>query len=97
VEHTRNPNMGLELYRAFADAGMGERRVVPVLVVHTEFAPIAAYGVNLHDDADALVATGRLSRERADAAVAYLQQASDAGTFCAYGGMLIVTGQVPVD
>lgn len=91
----RQPDMGLTLFRFFADAGLVERTVTPVMSHELDVAEIEAYGLDLKAAADELVMEGRLPAERAYAAVSYLEEASQNGTFMSYGVIIVVAGRVP--
>ena len=89
----RNPNLGLELNRRMARAGLVER----VVEVFTEFDPVYHPVVAGGDRraAEALVSEGKLSRERADATLAYLEDASERGEYAWIGSMVVAAGRVP--
>ncbi|HEU5424682.1 MAG TPA: methyltransferase domain-containing protein [Nitrolancea sp.] len=91
----RQPDAGLTLYRRLADAGLIGREVVPHPVPLTDLATLRLYGFTLQPGAAALVAEGQLTRERAETALAYLDEASAAGTFFACVTAFIGLGRVP--
>ncbi len=89
----QSPRVGLEVFRLMADAGLVER-VLDVLVnvettLHPMSLPSYQYG------ADAAVAAGNLTRERADAAIAAIREADDRGAYAAYTHMCVTAGRVP--
>jgi hypothetical protein len=96
IPRNRQPDLGLTLHRRFADAGLVEREVTPLPSAITDFAVLSLYGLDLRPDADGLVAEGRLDRERADAALAYLDTASRDGVFFACIEAFLAFGRVPV-
>jgi Methylase involved in ubiquinone/menaquinone biosynthesis len=89
----QNPGMGLELNRRFAQAGLVDRKVEPMIDADLGYDAISAEGDRL--SAAALVADGVLTTERAEAAIAYLEAASDRGEYTWLGTMIIVAGRVP--
>jgi SAM-dependent methyltransferase len=94
ARHCRNPRMGLELRRRFAEAGLLPGTAEAIVLSGTDVAQLVKYGVDLTGPAEALVAEGRLDRERAQAAIDYLTTASRDGAFFAYGGMVLAAGVV---
>ena len=88
----RQPSIGLELNRHLARAGFGERRVE----VLTEFDPTYHPLVAASDRraAAALVAEGRLTAERAEAAIRYLEAASARGEYAWVGSFMVALGRV---
>ncbi|MFN8511773.1 MAG: methyltransferase domain-containing protein [Chloroflexia bacterium] len=91
----RHPDIGLTLYRRLADAGLVERQAVLVPSTITNHAVLRAYGLDLAPAAEALIVEGSLTRERAETLLAYLETASQNGTFYSYGCFHIVSGRVP--
>ncbi len=89
----QNPGIGLELNRRFAAAGLVDRTVVPMIDVDLAYDPVSAEGDRL--SAAALVADGSLTPERAEAAIAYLETASQRGEYTWLGTMIVVVGRVP--
>jgi SAM-dependent methyltransferase len=89
----RNPNMGLELNRRFAQAGLVDRRIEPMIDFDPSYDPIAAAGDRRA--AEALVAEGRISAERAEAAIRYLEEAAARGEYAWLGTMVVAAGRVP--
>lgn len=92
----RQPSIGLTLNRRLANVGLTDRQVVLVPGFYPENGVLRTYGLDFHPAAEALVAEGRLTRERAEAALTYLDDASRDETFCAYAVMLVVVGRRPV-
>lgn len=92
---TRQPDMGLTLRRRFAEVGLMAREVAPLASAITDFAILGLYGLDLRPAAEELVAGRRLGRERADAALAYLDTASRDGVFFACAAMVLAFGRVP--
>jgi ubiquinone/menaquinone biosynthesis C-methylase UbiE len=95
ITRFRQPRMGRSLYRHFAEAGLVDREVVPIYSVQHDLSLLQQSGMDLQVHADELVAEGALSRERADAAVAWLEAVSSDGTFFAGGAYFVVAGRVP--
>jgi SAM-dependent methyltransferase len=89
----RQPAMGLELNRHLARVGFVERRIE----VLTEFDPTYHPMVAASDRraAAALVAEGTLTRERAEAAIRYLEEASERGEYAWMGSFVVALGRVP--
>lgn len=90
----RQPDIGLTLYRRLAAAGLVERQAVLVPSGITNYAVLRAYGLDLAPAAEALIAEGALSRERAEILLAYLETASQDDTFYSYGCFHVVSGRV---
>lgn len=95
IERFRHPRMGRTLYRRFADAGLVDRTIIPIYSVMRDSSILRFSGMNLREQADELVAFGRLDHERADAAVAWLDTTDANGTFFAGGPDFVVAGTVP--
>lgn len=94
----RQSDMGLTLHRRLAEAGLTERAVVPEPVTSTDFADLRLIGLDFRKSAEELIVEGRLPRARADAAIAYLDTASRAGTFFAHrAGLYVAAGRVSED
>lgn len=93
VQSFRNPGIGLELNRRFAEAGLVDRRIVPMADFDGTYDPVAAEGDR--KAAAMLVAEGRLAAERAEATIAYLEAAAARGEFSWLGTMVIAAGRVP--
>jgi SAM-dependent methyltransferase len=89
------PDMGLTLYRRLADAGLADRRARPVTGAITELAVWRTYIADLRPTAEALVAEGQLTRERAEALLAYLNTADRDGRFYGCGVVHVVAGRTP--
>jgi SAM-dependent methyltransferase len=94
AQHCRNPRMGLELRRRFAEAGLVAGTAEAVILSGMDVAQLLKYGVDLAGPAEALVAEGRLDRERAQAAIDYLTTASRDGAYFSYGGMVLAAAVV---
>lgn len=95
LRRTHQPDMGLTLRRRFAHAGLTGCVPEPLAAPLTDFATLRLYGLDLRPAAEELVAEGRLDRARAEAALAYLDDASRDGTFYAHMAMFLAAGQVP--
>jgi ubiquinone/menaquinone biosynthesis C-methylase UbiE len=91
----RNPGIGLELNRRFAQAGLVDRRVEPMTDASLSYDPISAEGDRI--SSAALVTDGVLTTHRAEAAIAYLEAASERGEYTWLGTMVIVAARVPGD
>ncbi len=91
----RHPDMGLTLYRRMGEVGLVERQVRPVMAVITDFGLMKMYGLELPPAADALVSAGALTRARADALLAALEEAGQRGRFCSVGLIHVAAGRVP--
>jgi hypothetical protein len=87
--------MGLTLNRRMHEAGLVEREVVPVMVVGTRYESGTQYGWNPGVTVEALVAEGRIDRERVDAVLAQLARASEEESLTIAAVMYIVAGHVP--
>ena len=93
IAGVRNPAMGLELNRRLATAGLVDRRVEVFTEFDRSYHPISAAGDR--EAAEALVDEGVLTRDRADAAIAYLEGASERGEYSWIGSMVVAAGRVP--
>lgn len=93
VAGVRNPSVGLELYRRMHDAGLVERRLVPVNAVITRAEDL--HFLRLQETSLKLVAEGQLTEERRLRALAGIEEASRAGTLACAVGYYIGVGQVP--
>ena len=92
---SRQPDMGLTLYRRMGQIGLTERRAVPLVGPNTEFQVLKGYGLTLPPAADALVADGLLTREHADALLSGLKEANGIGLFYGVTIVHVVAGRVP--
>ena len=92
---SRQPDMGITLYRRMGELGLTERRAAPLLGVKTDFEVIKGYGLTLPPAADALVSEGTLTRARADALLSGLEEANATGRFYGVVVVHIVAGRVP--
>jgi ubiquinone/menaquinone biosynthesis C-methylase UbiE len=92
----RQPRMGLTLNRRMHEAGLVEREIAPVTFVGMRYEEVTQYGWNADVTVEALVAEGRIDRERMDALLAYLAQASEEESLTiAAVAFFIVAGRVP--
>ncbi len=92
---TRNPLMGLELNRRFAEAGLIQRVVTPVTFGGTDYAALVMFGFDLAIPAEALVAEGCMTRDHVDRILDHLAAASQDGSFFTYGTIVVAMGRVP--
>lgn len=90
----RQKDVGLTLYRRFAEAGLVERHYSPVTTVFTDFATVEMYGLKLEPVVETLVAEGRLPAARLRAVVPALREASTAGTYYTIANFHVVAGTV---
>jgi SAM-dependent methyltransferase len=90
----RSPRVGLESFRLMADAGLVERVLDVLVEVETILHPLSLPSYQF--GADAAVAAGSLTRERADAALAAIREAAARGAYAAYAHMCVAAGRVPV-
>lgn len=89
----RHPGMGLELWRRFASAGLANREFHVVTEIDCIYGDdVARY---TRQTADRAVAMGLLSPERAESAVAYLDEAGTNGRYATYSSLFVAAGQVP--
>ncbi len=95
ARRSRQPGIGVTLYRRMGELGLVERRAVPVVSAVTDFEVLKGYGLTLPPAADSLVADGTLTRTRVDALLSYLEEANAAGRFYGVTGMHVVAGRVP--
>jgi ubiquinone/menaquinone biosynthesis C-methylase UbiE len=92
----RQPRMGLTLNRRMHEAGFVGREIAPVTFVVTRYEELMQYGWNPGVTVDALVAEGRIARERMDALLTYLAQASAEDSLTVAGiAIFIWAGRVP--
>ena len=89
----RNGAIGLELNRRFARAGLVDRTIEPMAAFMTSYEDVGAEGDR--EAAAELVAEGVLSRERADALLATLDELDAAGEFSWIGVMVVAAGRAP--
>jgi ubiquinone/menaquinone biosynthesis C-methylase UbiE len=93
----RQPRMGLTLNRRMHEAGLVGREIVLVTLVGTRYEEFTQFGFRLDVVAEALVAEGRIDRERVDAVLGQLAQASaEESLTVAAVAYFIVAGRVPV-
>jgi SAM-dependent methyltransferase len=93
----RQPRMGLTLNRRMHEAGLVGREMVPVTLVGTRYEEFTQFGFRPDGTAEALVAEGRIDRERVDALLGQLAQASaEESLTVAAVAYFIVAGRVPV-
>ena len=90
----RSPRVGLESFRLMADAGLVERVLDVLVEVETTMHPFSLPSYQF--GADAAVAAGSLTQERADAALAAIRGAAARGAYAAYAHMCVAAGRVPV-
>jgi SAM-dependent methyltransferase len=95
ARRSRHPGMGVTLYRRMGELGLIERRAVPLQTAQTDFEVLKGYGLTLPPAADALVADGTLTRQRADALLSGLEEANASGLFYSVTTMHVVAGRVP--
>lgn len=88
-----SPRVGLETFRLMADAGLVERVLQVFVDVETTIHPMSLPSYQF--GADAAVAAGTLSRERADAALAAIREAAAREAYAAYAHMCVAAGRVP--
>jgi ubiquinone/menaquinone biosynthesis C-methylase UbiE len=93
LQSYKQPRIGLELYRRMAHAGFMDRQVRIVTTFETELDPDEA--ADFAEHAAQLVAEGRLTPERAQAAMEYLQAADRGQWYAAYTLIFVVLGHVP--
>jgi ubiquinone/menaquinone biosynthesis C-methylase UbiE len=93
--HVRQPAMGLELRRRLTEAGLIDVQAEPVIAGSNDVRLLYAYGLDLNGAAGLLAEEGKLERSRSEAAIAWLNEASQTGTFFAYGGLILARGTVP--
>jgi ubiquinone/menaquinone biosynthesis C-methylase UbiE len=92
----RQPRMGLTLNRRMHEAGLVRPEIVPMTFAGTRYEMVTHYGWNPGATVEALVAEGRIDRERMDALLAHLAQASAEESLTVVAVMYIVAGRVPV-
>lgn len=93
----RHPDAGRTLYRRFGECGFVDRQVVPLALPFTDFSVIRTYGFNPENHVDEVVASGIVSREQAENAIAYLDNASRDGQFFSVATAFVAAGVVPED
>jgi ubiquinone/menaquinone biosynthesis C-methylase UbiE len=91
----RQPRMGLTLNRRMHEAGLVGREIVPMMVVDMRYEAGTQYGWNPGDTVGALVAEGGIGRERMEALLAHLAQASAEESLTLAAVLFIVAGRVP--
>lgn len=95
VRRIRQPDLGLTLHRRFAQVGLAGCVPEPLTTPITDIATLHVAGLDLLPAVGELVAEGCLDRARAEAALAYLDDASRDGAFYAHLAMFLAAGQVP--
>ena len=93
IQRMRNPGMGVELKRRLVFAGFTDVRIEVLTDYDDDYDPVAAAGDR--EAAEELIAEGLLTRERAEAALGYLDRASEGGYFTWIGSMVIAAARVP--
>jgi ubiquinone/menaquinone biosynthesis C-methylase UbiE len=93
VRRIRQPRMGIELHRCMYDAGLERREIVPVVDCAMTYTAIKRAGFEPRETAAALVAEGRLTRERVEALFAYLEARGEA--VAGYGCLVIGVARTP--
>lgn len=93
VKGVRHPSVGLELYRRMQEAGLVERRLIPVAPVITRADELPF--LRLPETSRSLVEEGVLGREQAERALAGLEESSRKGTLACFLGYFIAVGRVP--
>jgi ubiquinone/menaquinone biosynthesis C-methylase UbiE len=89
----RQPRMGLELYRCMFDAGLERCEIVPVVDCAMTYTEIRRAGFEPRETAAALVAEGRLTRERVEELFAFLEARGEA--VAGYGCLMIGVARTP--
>jgi SAM-dependent methyltransferase len=79
----RHPDMGLTVLRRLQEIGLTDVTAQPMLAVFRGGGVLPAYGLNLSLGADALVEEGKISRSRADALIAKLDELNSSGRYLA--------------
>lgn len=90
----RHCDMGLTLVRRMSEAGLTELRMEPMLGVFTDVGIFRSFGLDLSRGADLLVEEGAISRPRADALMAKLDELSFLGRYYATAAFHLVAGRV---
>ena len=93
VEGVRHPSIGSELYRRMHEAGLLERKLVPVSALITRAEDL--HFLRLPETSRKLVEDGRLTQERRQRALAGLEASSREGTLACFVGYFIAVGRVP--
>jgi SAM-dependent methyltransferase len=88
----RQPAIGLELNRRMARAGFVERHIEVFTQIDPDYNPVAAAGDR--QAAEELVAAGKLDRDRAEAAIRSLEEASARGEYAWIASMVVALGRV---
>jgi ubiquinone/menaquinone biosynthesis C-methylase UbiE len=86
---------GLTLYRRFGEAGLVDRRCIPISVAVTDIAQSRVFGLRLEAGVEALLAKGVMQPERLKAVVPALEAQSAAGNYYSVATMHVVAGTVP--
>lgn len=90
----KQSDVGLTLIRRFADAGLTDRRFMPVTSVFTDFAAARMFGLQLETAVKELVTEGAMSPERLATVVPALEAASANGSYYSITTMHVVSGVV---
>jgi SAM-dependent methyltransferase len=89
----RHPDMGLTVLRRMQEIGLTDVTAQPVLGVFRDAGVLLAAGLRLSLGADALVEEGKISRSRADALIAKLDELNSAGRYLAVGVYYVVAAR----
>jgi ubiquinone/menaquinone biosynthesis C-methylase UbiE len=86
---------GLTLYRRFGQAGLVNRRCIPITVVLTAIEQSRVFGLKLEAGVEALLAERALPAERLKSVIPALEAQSAAGNYYSVATMHVVAGMVP--
>jgi SAM-dependent methyltransferase len=89
------PRMGLELYSQFAEVGLTDLSVTPVVPGVIDYQELLAYGLDLDGVAGALDAAGVLNQVRSRAVLDQWASATAEGRFFGYICMFVMAARVP--
>lgn len=88
----KQSDVGLTLLRRFSDAGLTQRRFMPVTSVFTDFAAARMFGLQLETAVTELVAEGVMAPDRLAAVVPALEAASESHSYYSIATMHVVSG-----
>ena len=94
ANQTRQPDVGMTLYRRFGEAGLVDRKFAPLTMVLTDFARTRMHGLHLEPAVTALIAEGAMPADRLNAVVPALEKSTAVGNYYSVGTMHVVAGTV---
>jgi SAM-dependent methyltransferase len=91
----RNVDMGLTLYRRFAEVGLMNRRYATVSVVIDDYSAWKMFGLDLDPEVESLASEGTIDPSRLAAILPALDSANESGRFYSAVTLHLASGVVP--